>query len=150
MKKIHCPACNNQIKEKPQQISVNYSPLFLHNEVMISNAKKYNCEACSAQFTDLGDSDQIDLQIATRLLESDADLTRSHLRWLRVCVFKMNPLELAKLLNCNAVYITEVEQYKRVMSPGLSSILKLKLKDHLLSKRLLINASGRRIKITVN
>lgn len=141
-----CPKCENKIKAKPKKTAVNYSPMFLHDEVIVDNAKCYTCEHCEFSFTDLGNTDQIDLQIASKMLEQD-QIKRSQLAWIRRSLLKLSIIEMCYLMGCHARFWIDLENFKAVMPEVFSGEIKRLIEKHLASRRLLITKKAQKIEL---
>jgi hypothetical protein len=143
---MKCVHCDNKEDLKPKKETVNYSPMFLHNDVMIENAKKYTCTKCSQTWHDLGDSDQIDLQIASRMLEQPM-INRTQMAWIRRSLLKVSMVEIAYHLGCSVRFVIDLETFRTVLSEPMSDAIKALIEKHLVSRRLLVKESKKKIKL---
>jgi len=143
---MKCVHCDNKEDLKPKKEAVNYTPMFLHNEVIIENAKRYQCNKCQAVWHDLGDSDQIDLQIASRMLEQPL-INRTQMAWIRRSLLKVAPVEIAYHLGCSVRFVIDLECLKVVLSPAMSDAIKALIEQHLVSRRLLVKETKKKIKL---
>lgn len=145
---MKCINCDSKKNIKAKYVTYDYSLSCGLSGVTIENVKQYTCKQCNEQFYDLGDSHDIDRQIAELLYSVDI-LTGLQLRWIREHLFCLSYFELAKILDENATKLRHYEVTSIPMTKTLTRKIKLLLEDDASNRKLLVTEEKDELKLSI-
>lgn len=143
---MKCIKCESKKNIKAKLVEYDYSKATGCHGVIIENVKEYTCKECKTVFYDLGDSDDIDKQIAT-ILAGQPVLTRAQAKWVRTHYLGLTYFEYAEALGVDPHLIRAVENLKKPLSVDLTEKILSLLAKKLFKKRLSVKHKKNRIEL---
>jgi YgiT-type zinc finger domain-containing protein len=104
---MRCTVCENKKKLEPVVQTVKYDASGLEN-VVIRDAKVYQCGNCGERYIQYGNLEEIDKVISDALLKKEQTLNGKEIRFLRTWK-GYSGQQFAKLINSSAAHLYRIE-----------------------------------------
>ena len=121
---MNCPNCEKKLRAK--YITYDYSEKCGIPGTYIKNVRQFKCKECNEIYTDLGDHQELNYQIAEVLLGAD-QLNRNHIKFIRTEIFEMSVEAFAKLIKTVPSHIRDLERKKTTLIPEISKRIQTEL-----------------------